>query len=331
MARAGAFISIDMDGKVRIERGFVRPEDEPAQEASEETVAAEASGPVESDGAEPEAPADPANDPGTPEAEATAGNDESTVKPLSDRLVGELTAHRTLALREALGRTPDTAFLAVVHALCLSAFHALAAESSLEITGRSPALTSQGPGLGDCTAAKALEARHAAWAARLPEDPADLWAALEAMSQDDHMALLAHCAARTVNAVVEPWTHASGRIRHADTLARAVALDMGAAGWSPTAETYLGRVTKARILEAVRDAKGERAAARIEHLRKTDMAREAERLLAGTGWLPELLRTPGLQTEEATDRVGDDIANDIGPADDIDAGPHEESLPEAAE
>jgi ParB family transcriptional regulator, chromosome partitioning protein len=30
----------------------------------------------------------------------------------------------------------------------------------------------------------------------------------------------------------------------------------------------------------------------IDHLKKGDMAREAERLLDGTGWLPEPLRLP---------------------------------------
>ena len=65
---------------------------------------------------------------------------------------------------------------------------------------------------------------------------------------------------------------------------------MAAAGWSPTVDNYLGRVPKARILEAVREAKGEQSAQLIDHLKKTDMAKEAERLLAGTGWLPEPLR-----------------------------------------
>jgi ParB family chromosome partitioning protein len=35
---------------------------------------------------------------------------------------------------------------------------------------------------------------------------------------------------------------------------------------------------------------GEPAAQLIEHLKKADRAREAERLLDGTGWLPEPLR-----------------------------------------
>src|SRR3546814_14311819 len=61
-------------------------------------------------------------------------------------------------------------------------------------------------------------------------------------------------------------------------------------GWRPTVDNYLGRVTKPRILEAVREAKGEQAAQLIDHLKKGDMAKEAERLLAETGWLPEPLR-----------------------------------------
>jgi ParB family chromosome partitioning protein len=80
------------------------------------------------------------------------------------------------------------------------------------------------------------------------------------------------------------------RLAQADRLARATGLDMVAAGWRPTVGNYLGRVTKPRILEAVREGAGERAAQLIDHLKKGDMAKEAERLLADTGWLPEPLR-----------------------------------------
>ena len=83
---------------------------------------------------------------------------------------------------------------------------------------------------------------------------------------------------------------------------------MAAAGWVPTVETYLGRVPKVRILEAVREAKGVHAAQLIDHLKKPEMAQEAERLLAGTGWLPEPLRTPGLP----------DAAGAVAPTNDAD-------------
>jgi len=62
------------------------------------------------------------------------------------------------------------------------------------------------------------------------------------------------------------------------------------AGWRPTVDNYFGQVTKPRILEAVREAKGELSAQLIDHLKKADMAKEAERLRDGSGWLPEPLR-----------------------------------------
>jgi ParB family chromosome partitioning protein len=71
---------------------------------------------------------------------------------------------------------------------------------------------------------------------------------------------------------------------------------MVTAGWVPTTENYLGRVTKARILEAVIEAKGEQAARRMEGLKKDAMAEAAAQMLAGFGWLPEALRTKGVET-----------------------------------
>jgi len=51
----------------------------------------------------------------------------------------------------------------------------------------------------------------------------------------------------------------------------------------------------------VREAKGQQSAQLIEHLKKADMAKEAERLLDGTtGWLPEPLRIAEVGTD-ATD------------------------------
>ena len=46
-------------------------------------------------------------------ADPTEDEDDSALKPLPERLVMELTAHRTLALREAIGRSPDVALTLV--------------------------------------------------------------------------------------------------------------------------------------------------------------------------------------------------------------------------
>src|ERR1700751_2884729 len=127
------------------------------------------------------------------------------------------------------------------------------------------------------------------------------------------MALLAHCVSLGVNALYEKadrygvGVSASGiqrRIAQADRLARAVSPDMAEAGWRLTVDNSLGRVPKARILEAVREAKGEQSAQLIDHLKKADMAKEAERLLGGTGWLPEPLRTSVADAPDAIDGNG---------------------------
>jgi len=73
---------------------------------------------------------------------------------------------------------------------------------------------------------------------------------------------------------------------------------MATAGWRPTVDNYLGRVSKVRILEAVREAKGQASAQLIDHLKKADMAKEAERLLVDTCWLPEPLRARDAQVAE---------------------------------
>lgn len=69
--------------------------------------------------------------------------------------------------------------------------------------------------------------------------------------------LFAHCAALSINAVHEPWNRNPQRLAHADALARAVNLDM-AASWRPTVDNYLGRVPKARVLEAARETRRRR-------------------------------------------------------------------------
>ena len=293
IARAGVFISIGTDGTLHVERGYVRPEDEEPvatgeseeeeEDASENSTARRQDPTVRS--ATSRAPSSP---PGHPPAESD--EEDEGFRPLSDRLMTELTAHRTLALREAVANDPDTAYLAILHALCLKLFYRLGLDSCLEVDAKSVLFGSQVEGLGGMAYATAIDARHGAWSAQLPKDTADLWDVLSGLDSDSRQALFAHCVGLTINATCQPYDRRPKAIAHADRVAEAVQLDMAEAGWRPTVATYLGRVTKARILEAVREAKGEQAAQLIEDLKKADMAREAERLLDGTGWLPEPLR-----------------------------------------
>jgi len=286
VARAGAFVSIDSAGGLRVERGYVRAEDElpvePEPDADMDVGAHDRSEPADDGtafGDEAIAAAEPEEDEG--------------LKPIPDRLVSELTAHRTLALRHALGARPEIAFLAALHALCLRVFYRYAQDSCLELDLKSSGFAAQAPGLADSALVAAYDARHAEWAQALPKETADLWDALAGFDGETRHGLFAHCVSLSVNAIFEPYNRRPKALAHADRLATALDLDMVAAGWAPTVETYLGRVTKARIMGAVREAKGDQSADRIAHFKKPEMAAEAQTLLDGSGWLPEPLRTPG--------------------------------------
>lgn len=100
-----------------------------------------------------------------------------------------------------------------------------------------------------------------------------------------------------IQAVRTPYDRRPRALVHADRLAAAVELDM-AAHWAPTVDGYLGRVTKARILEAVREGVSDEAAKRVAGLKKQAMAEAAEQLQAGTGWLPTDLRAPRGEAED---------------------------------
>jgi len=300
IARAGVFVSIDAEGALSVERGYVRPQDEapvvePEQDGDTDPATAGAHG------ADPDAPV-------VQRAVITIGGqvagaedeDDEDLKPLPDRLVTELTAERTLALRDKLASTPAVAFQAVLHKFCLDVFSRyFSYGTAMEVSVRSASFPVQAQGLKDTPAAKAIDARHKGWEERLPKDKADLWDWLTTLTGEEQATLFAHCASFGVNALYEKGDrYGAGvschtveqRIAEADRLAQAVDLDMVQAGWRPTVENYLGRVPKRRILEAVQEGAGERAAQLIDHLKKGDMAKEAERLLVDTGWLPEPLR-----------------------------------------
>ena len=311
LALAGAFVSIDSSGRLRVERGYVRPEDEPVEEVED-------LGDVAS-----EAPTiDDADDPIAPALDDEEEEDDG-LKPLSDRLVIELTAHRTLALRNALAQDPQVAFLAALHAMVLRLFYRYAVDSCVEIEPRNAGFGSQVPGLSDTAYAEAIDQRHETWVRNLPKASEDLWEALTEFDSCSREALFAHCVAMSVNAVHDPYQRRPRAIAHADVLAATVGLDMAKAGWTATGDSYLGRVTKARILDAVREAKGEDAADQIAGLKKAAMVTSAEDLLVGTGWLPEPLRTPPLPEEDAPEIELVDEADMVGDAaseDDPDTG-----------
>ncbi|OAG72277.1 chromosome partitioning protein ParB [Gluconobacter japonicus] len=313
MVRAGAFVSLDTDGTLLVERGFVRPEDvlaesedrHDAPEGDDDAIIHHSAGDdVEGDGRE-----------GAPDAEP---EEEDGLKPLSDRLLTELTAWRTLALRDAFAANPHIALTELLHTLVRDVYCQVSGADCLEAYVREIPLQVHSPDMPGSIPAHALRQRNEGWQHDLPEDEDALWHWLDGLDDTSRLALLAHCLSFGVNALHES-SHGPSlarsvreRLARADRLATALRLDLVEAGWQPTVENYLGRVTKARILEAVREARGDEAADRIAHLKKADMAQAAEPLLDGSGWLPEALRTKGLFAQMKNDEVPDYSAD--GPA-----------------
>ncbi|MGD9658505.1 MAG: DNA-binding protein, partial [Methylocystis sp.] len=299
VARAGAFVSIDGSGRLRIERGYVRPEDEAPIEKTEVAESAEEFDANAASSSSEEAANGAAPNAGAVRSELEESEEDEGLRPLPDKLLTELTAYRTLALREAIGSDPEVAFLAALHVLCLKLFYHYGSDSCLEIEPKTVAFGAQAPGLGDTPLAAKVDARHHDWSEQLPAEPCDLWDALTTFDAETQQRLFAHCVSLTVNAVHEAWNRRPKAIAHADRLAHALSLDLAATGWTPTIDNFVGRVTKARIVEAVHEAKGAEQAKRIEQLKKGDMAREAEQMLAGSGWLPEPLRTLGHASQKS--------------------------------
>lgn len=323
IAIAGAFATIDAHGALIIDRGYVRPEDElpvgvaGGDDAPEESVDPE-TGEI--------------RDPTIRRAVITIGGqgapaeeeEDDGIKPLPEGLVIELTAHRTLALRDAVADHPHIAMTVLLHKLVSDTFLHRPATGALEAHVRQVHFPAQADDLKDSASARSVTDRHERWADHIPADDEPLWDWLTALDEDSRLDLLAHCVSYGINALYERPNPYSGsgvsehglevRMRQAERLARITGLDMVAAGWRPTVGNYFGRVTKARIVEAVREGAGERAAQFIDHMKKGDMAKEAERLLADSGWLPEPLRLTGADGDGAVEPIGQTDGDDALPA-----------------
>lgn len=261
MATAGAVVSLDHMGGVIVHRGLLREEQAKALREQER------------DGRG-------AGD------EAEGGGEQQEAKlTISEKLVKRLSAHRTAALQAEVARHPQVALVAVVHRLALRVIHDAHYGSPINITANpQDRLEQYAPDVAEAPAAAGMRQVSEAWAERLPSDPDALFAELLAMPQQELLSLLAVCVGFTVTAIASREDEAP-----ATALAQAVGLDMHA-WWTPTAAGYFDHVSKAKALEGVQAfAPGE--VNRLGKLKKAQIASEAERLAAGTGWLPAMFRT----------------------------------------
>lgn len=275
-AAAGVIVTIDRNGQAVIHRGLLREVEAKALRTLERLR----------QGFSGE---DAGND--------DEGEDDEQPKTaaMSDRLAQRLSAHRTAALQIEVARHPQVALAALVHGMVQTVLHgshygprhdALPLGVSLKTQDR---LEGMAPDWPESPAAVALRELQQVAGENLPQDSAELFAALLAKPQDDLVRLLAVCVAVTVD-VVTP--RATPR-QPGEELAQAVGLDM-AEWWKPTNEGYFRHVPKAVILEAVEQFAPSHVT-RLAKLKKADIASEAERLADGTGWMPTIFKAEGTQ------------------------------------
>ena len=303
IAIAGVVVSIDRDGQPQIMRGYVRPEDEPT-----ETQDARGEAPAGEGGAVIRETAVIALGGALSTAPQASEDEGDTVRPLPEKLILELTAFRTIALRDAVARNPRVAMTLLLHKLVGDTFDHRHGGSCLQVFVSHPNLYGKTQkDLDETVPASSMAHRRSLWGDVIPADDQALWDWLEGETDDVRAELLALSISYGMNALMErgdnygagPSQHASDcRLSQAMRVAAATGLDLAALGWRATSDTYLNRVPRVRILEAVREGCGERAAQLIDHLKKGDMVVEAERLLAETGWLPDVLRAPAALADD---------------------------------
>jgi ParB family chromosome partitioning protein len=261
---AGAVVHVDQYGKLAVVRALIRAEDRKTQNAS---------------------------------GAATASGSASTVTPkppraeFSEKLLRQLTAHRTAALRAMLADNPPVALRVLAWQLalqtCLACIYGRE-DDPIEIRADVAAVRREGSDLAECKAQQALEVHRLRWGDRLPGQAPSLLAWVLKAGDEDVLDLLAVCTASTLNAV--QGREAPQPI--ADAIAAAVDLDMSEF-WRPTAESFLGAVPKAKVLEAVSDAVSPEAARKLDGLKKDALVAQAQQHLNGRRWLPSVLRAKG--------------------------------------
>lgn len=269
MAQAGCVVFVGNDGTAAFKCGLVRPEDR-----NDMVQAARLAG--------------------------EDGDDESLVSlPLpktrpvhSDKLMHRLTAHRVAAVQAELIDRPDVALAAITAHLAgkllIDGYRRhYGSDDALTVSATNihASLSSEADDMKTSAAWQKMDAERAAWAARLPESVDAIFPWVLAQEPITVQQLLIFLIASTVTGVygVERSKQST------DPLAVALGLDMSK-WWSATGPSYFNHVSKGRILEVVTEVVDANAASPLAALKKDAVVAGAEQTVAGTGWLPTVLR-----------------------------------------
>lgn len=266
VALAGAIITLTQAGEAKVERGLVRSEELKALKALRRKHALLLHGEADSaENTEPAAPPRPY---------------------LPAKLVDELLAHKSLALRAELAAAPDLALRLVVFTMAL-AFIGQHGVSCLGLQLETPDIE-RSITRADATVPAQFEAEAQAWRERLPADSEQVWDFIETAETETLLDLLAVAVAEGVDLRLGAHPRPA-RERLNQRLVRAAKVDMRKY-WSPTPQSYFDHVRKEVVIDAIREEKPALDRAQLEKCSKAELISRAKRVFKGSAWLPGPLR-----------------------------------------
>lgn len=260
VALAGAVVTLSHAGEAKVERGLVKADASKALKALRRQ-----------------------------RAQADAGEDDQTRSPtpkpkptLPAKLVDELMAHKTLALRAELASQPDLALRCVVFALAANATSDLGPLGLVRIR-----IDAADVGKHTIRAESKAQAHYDgllnAWRDRLPSDAGALWSYIATADVSALLDLLAVLAAPAIE------LRAGRGEPLADLLCQAAGIDMGK-WWRATPESFFEHVRKDVTVDALMEINPTLDRAKLDKGTKKDVLARVKKTVKGKGWLPELLR-----------------------------------------
>ena len=257
---AGVIVTIDYQGKIELHHGMVRPEDKKELQAGQDT------------------------------ASGSSGQPAKTKSVHSEKLIRQLTAHRTAALQVMLAERTPVALVVLAHKLALSVFKFgqtyIREESAAQISLTHTWLKNESDEIASGSIAlEKFGQVHMPWEDRLPTKPKDLFAWLLEQEQTVVLDLLAYCTAYSLNTVQGDETAHEPAMQ----IGKAVDLDM-ADWWKPTRTSYFSQVSKHHIISIVASEISAEVAKPLADMKKIPLAEAAEQSMRDTRWLPTILQ-----------------------------------------
>jgi ParB family chromosome partitioning protein len=269
LAIAGAVVTVDQNGELRIERGLIRKEDM--------KKLPKGNGGNGGNGEQGRA--------------GMNGAGDDILEPVhSEKLTRMLTAHRTAAIQAELMNRPDVALAALVHRMALQVFSkGQVSNRIVQVSIERSYLMQDAENIEQSRAGRAMEEKRQYWQERIEaaeQGGKSLFGWLLEQEQADLHELLAFCTAASLNTV-------SGRENapSKDVAAIMSALDLDMADWwEATPENYLSHVSKDRIIEVVGEAASPQTAQDMAKMKKGELVEAANTKLSGQRWLPGNLK-----------------------------------------